>query len=128
MHKYAHNLQHEEKSVKIYGRGLRVSQKNSVAVCAKLTGMNLEKGKQFLDRLLTEKESMRGKYYTNVVKELSSLLKLAESNAEFKGLDTNRMIIYASAHKGFTFFRPRSWKNRRTKRKMANLQIVLEQR
>jgi len=117
-----------EKSVKVYGRALRISKKDSVTICKEITGKNLEKGKDFLDGLTSQKRDINGKYYTNSAKELLNLLKSAESNAEFKGLDTEKLFIHASAHKGFTFWRPRRFKLRRRKRKMANVQIVLEQR
>lgn len=127
MRKYVRNPK-PEKSVKVFGRGLRISNKNSVLVCKKISGMNLEKGKVFLERLVSKKESMDGKYYTNAAKEISQLLMQAEHNADFKGLDTSRIIIFASAHKGFTFWRPRRFKLRRRKRKVTHIQIVLEQR
>ncbi len=117
-----------EKSVKVFGRALRISNKNSVTVCRAITGMNLEKGNTLLESLINQKAGINGKYYTNVAKELSNLLKSAESNAEFKGLDTEKLFIHASAHKGFTFWRPRRFKLRRRKRKITNVQIVLEQR
>ncbi len=118
----------QEKAVKVYGRGLRISKKNSVTVCKAITGLNLEKGKDLLERLIDQKQNLDGRYYTNIAKELSNLLKLAENNAEFKGLDTSRMLIHASAHKGFTFYRPRRFKMRRMKRKATNIQIILEER
>lgn len=117
-----------EKSVKVNGRNLRISRKSSVIICRVLTGLNLDKGKRLLENLITERESLDGKYYTNVAKELSNLLVHAENSAEFKGLDTSRIFIHASAHKGFTFWRPRRFKLRRRKRKMTNIQLVLEQR
>lgn len=127
MLRYAQNPK-QEKSVKIYGRNLRISRKSSVIVCRALTGRNLDKGKSLLENLIAQKESLDGKYYTNVAKELSFLLTQTESSAEFKGLDTSRLFIHASAHKGFTFWRPRRFKFRRRKRKMTNIQLVLEQR
>ena len=112
-------------SVKVYGRNLRVSRKSSVTVCKVITGKQLNKGLVLLERVQNRKQSFKGKYYDNVVKELIDLLKSAGSNAEFKGLDTTRMIIHASAHKGYGFYRPRRFKIRRTQRKMTNIQIVL---
>jgi len=94
----------------------------------KISKMKLERGKKFLHNLVIEKENINGKYYTNVANELSKLLISAEANAEAKGLDLNKLQIYASAHKGFTFWRPRNWKQRRTKRKMTNIQIMLGER
>ncbi len=117
-----------EKYSRAYGSGLRISTKHSTIICKKLTGMNLAKGEALLERLISEKESLDGKYYTNTSEEILDLLKSAESNAEFKGLDTEKLIIFASAHKGFTFFRPRRMKMRRDKKKITNVQIVLVQK
>jgi large subunit ribosomal protein L22 len=127
MHRYAYNPK-QEKSAKAYGRGLRVSQRSSNIVCSRISGMNLDRGRKFLMNLLIQKESIGGKHYTNVVKEMLSMLRSAESNAEFKGLEPSRLLIHASAHKGFAFYRPRGWKRRREKVKMTNMQIVLEER
>ncbi len=125
--KYAYSPK-SEKFARAYGRGLRVSTKSSTQVCRAITGLNLQKGKTLLSKLLEQKESLDGKYYTNTTSELLNLLKSAESNAEFKGLDIDRLIIHASAHTGFAFWRPRRFKMRRQKIKITNVQIILEQR
>ena len=125
--KYAFNPK-KEVSSKAYGSSFNISTKNSVIVCKALNGMNLSKGKILLENLLSEKESMDGKYYTNAAKEILPLLKSAESNAEFKGLDTDKLIIHASAHQGFTFHRNRRFKMRGDKKKVTNIQLVLVQR
>lgn len=117
-----------KKSVMVYGRGLRISRKSSVTVCHAIAGKPIGKGKGLLDRLAAKKESLRGKYYTNVVEQLSLLLDSAAKNAEFKGLDPDRLIIHASAHKGFTLYRPRNWKRRREKRKVTNIRLLLTER
>ena len=114
-------------SVKVYGRNLRVSSKSSAVVCRKIRGMHLEKAKKLLENLVSQKQSLNGKYYTNSCKELLNLLNQAENNAEFKGLDTSKMIVHASAHQSFSYFRPRRFKMRRQRRKLANLQVVLIQ-
>lgn len=127
MLRYAFNS-NPKKSAKVYGRALRISTKNSVVVCSAVSGMQLEKGKRLLEDLLSEKRNLSGKYYTSVSREILELLKSAESNAESKGLDIERLFIQASAHKAFTFMRPRAFKMRGQQRKVANLQVVLEQR
>jgi len=124
MAKYTFNL-NPAKCVKAYGRALKISTKYSKIVCRKITGMTLEKGKKLLEDLINQKRSLDGKYYTKISKELLSLLKHAENNAEYKGMDVSRMIIHASAHKGFTFRRPRNLKRRGEKMKITNIQIVL---
>ena len=115
----------ENSSVKVYGRNLRISRKKSVVVCRAINGMNFSKGKKLLNDMKNGKRSLGGKYYTKVSSEIHKLLELAESNSEFKGLDPTNMIIHASAHKGFSFWRPRRFKIRRTEAKMCNIQIVL---
>lgn len=127
MRKYAYNPK-PEKSVRVYGRGLRISRKSSVTVCRAITGKSLDKGKALLAGLLTRTRNLRGKYYTNVAKELDRLLNSAVSNAEFKGLEPGKLFIHASAHKGFTFRRSRRFKMRGERRKVSNIQIVLEER
>lgn len=122
--KYAFNAE-TEKFARAYGSSLRISTKNSVCICRALRGKNVIKGRRLLENLVSKKESLDGKYYSNAASEILDLLKSAESNAEFKGLDTERLIINASAHKGFTFFRPRRMKMRRDKRKVTNVQMVL---
>ena len=127
MHKYAFSPDLKT-SVRVYGRGLNVSYKTSQILCKKITGMNLEKAKALLANLVSQKHSLDGRYYTKTSKELLSLLKSAESNAEAKGLDTGRMNVHASSHQGFTFMRPRRLKMGRTRKKIANIQVVLMER
>jgi large subunit ribosomal protein L22 len=116
------------KSVRVYGRGIRMSGKDGKIICRQISGRTLPKAKAFLERLVEKKQSLDGKYYTNTSAEMLQLLKSAENNVEFKGLDAERMIVSASAHDGFRFFRPRRFKRRREKRKITNIQVVLQQR
>lgn len=127
MHKYAFNPD-PKKSVKVYGRSLNVSAKTSGIVCRKITGMNLEKAKKLLENMVSQKHSLEGRYYTNTTREVLSLLKSAEANAEVKGLDTARLIVHASGHKGYRFMRPRRLKMRGTRKKITNVQVVLVER
>lgn len=127
MTNYALNL-NPKKSARAYGRALRISTKSSTIVCRAVSGKNLVKGKILLQDLVDQKRSLEGKYYTNASKQILNVIKSAEANAEFKGLDLGRLVIFASSHKGFTFMRPRRLKMRRTKRKMTNIQVVLHQK
>jgi len=127
MNRYALNLK-PKKSAKAYGRALRISTKSSTVICRAISGKNLAKGKNLLQDLISQKRDLDGKYYTNSSKEILNIVRSAEANAEFKGLDINRLVIFASAHKGFTFIRPRRLKMRRTRRKMTNIQVVLQQK
>ena len=127
MLKYARKT-NPKKSVKVYGRNLRISTKDSTEVCRAVTNTSAAKAMQLLQNLATEKVSLKGKYYTKTVGEMLVLLRLAGSNAEAKGLDPERMLVHASAHQGFTYQTPRRFKLARRQGKMTNLQIVLEER
>lgn len=127
MLKYAFNPL-AKKSVRVYGRGVNVSEKDSKVLCKQINGKNLIKAKALLERLLAQTQNLDGKYYTKATGEMLSLLKSAESNAEFKGLDLERMIVQASVHNGYRFMRPRRFKMRRQQKKVANVQVILVQK
>ncbi len=126
MLKYALNL-NPKKSAKAYGRGLSISTKDSIIICRKISGMNLKKGIRFLEGLSSETLSIDGKHYTSAAATILEVVRSAEKNAEFKGLDTEKLVIMASAHKAFAFFRPRRMKLRRQQRKSTHIQVVLRQ-
>ncbi|HJW96881.1 MAG TPA: uL22 family ribosomal protein [archaeon] len=127
MYKYAFNPD-AKTSVRVYGRSLNISHKSSQILCGRITGMNLEKAKRLLENMVSGKHSLDGKYYTNASVQILSLLKSGESNAEAKGLDTSRLLVHASSHKGYMFMRPRRLKMRRTRKKITNVQVVLVQK
>ncbi len=122
---YARNTD-PKKSACAHGSGLSISTSSTAVVCRAVAGMRLNKGKALLQDLLDQRRSLSGKYYTKTTGQVLDIIKSAESNAESKGLDTEKLHIHASAHKGFTFYRPRGWKRKREKRKSTNLQVVLE--
>lgn len=117
-----------EKSIRVFGRGLRISAKSSAKVCKAITGLSLPKAQVLTSQLVEKKKSIGGKHYTNIATELHSLLKSAEANTEFKGMIPDRMFVHASAHESFTFQTPRRFKQRGRKRKISNIQLVLQQR
>ena len=113
-------------SAKAYGRALRRSTRHAIEICRAIRGKNLQKAKAMLQRIATRQESLDGKYYTNAIGEMLSLLQSAESNAKAKGLDVNKLIVMASATKGFTFTRPRSRRKLSGQTgRMTNVQIML---
>jgi len=122
--KFAYNPD-PKKSVKVYGRSIRVSTKNSATVCSAVTGTTLAKAKRMLENLIAQKNSLDGRYYTKISGELLGLLKSAESNADFKGMDADSMVVHASAHKAFKFRTPRRFKLGRKVRHLTNFQVVL---
>ncbi len=117
-----------KKTAKVYGSSLDISPKKAGVLCKAINRRPLKKAKQLIEGLVTEKRSIEGKYYTNPAKEMLRLLESAEKNAEFMGLDTEKLTVFASAHKGLVYFRPRRFRLRRQRKKLCNVQIVLAER
>lgn len=116
------------KSVRVMGKALNLSYKSSGFICKTITGMPLTRARELLDGIESGKKSLDGRYYSKTVAEFTRLLAQAEHNAEFKGMDPARLVIFASASKAFGFWRPRRFKLRRREKKLANIQIVLKAR
>jgi large subunit ribosomal protein L22 len=112
----------ESKIARVYGRTLRISPKHSVEISNAIRGMKVDEAKEFLLRVQKKKEAVpfrkykkkvghkrlskwyAGRYPVKACKRFYNLLEEAESNAEYKGLDRERLrIIHASAYKGRTF-------------------------
>jgi large subunit ribosomal protein L22 len=112
----------EPKTAKVFGRNLRISPKHSVEISRAIKGMKVEDAKAFLERVQEKKEAVpfrkhkkkvghkrlfkwyAGRYPVKASKRFYQLLEEAESNAEYKGLDTERLrIIHVAAYKGRTF-------------------------
>lgn len=108
----------------------RISLKSSKIVCREMKGKKVERAKRMLEGLISEKHSLRGKYYTKTAKKILEVLKNAEANARIKAMNEERLFISsAKADKGRTFVRPRSRSGRRGERaKMTHLEIIVEER
>jgi len=127
MLRYAFNVR-EEISAKAYGRALDISTKDSIEVCRAINGKSLKKAKTLLNDLLERKRSINGRYHDKTVKNVLAVLANAEKNAEFKGLNMDKLVVNASAHKGFVMLTPRRFKNRGERRARTHIQIVLVQK
>lgn len=120
----------ETKTAKVYGRTLRISPKHSMEISNAIRGMKVDEAKEFLLRVQQKKEAVpfrrhkrkvghkrlsrwyAGRYPEKACERFYRLLQEVESNAEYKGLDTERLrIIHASAYKGRTFpgYTPRAY-------------------
>ncbi len=112
----------ELKTAKTFGRNLRISPKHSVEICKAIKGMKVDEAKEFLLRVQEKKEAVpfrkhkkkvghkrlfkwyAGRYPVKASKRFYRLLEEVESNAEYKGLDTEHLrIIHISAYKGRLF-------------------------
>jgi large subunit ribosomal protein L22 len=102
----------EDRTIRATGKALRISFKDSVEICRKIKGKRLAFAKQFLNEVIDFKRAVPYKKYKNGLahrrglskayagaypqKAATYILKLldnSEANAEFKGLDTERLFV-----------------------------------
>jgi len=139
-----------EKTVRASGRELRVSPKHAREVCRTIRGMTLTQAKQYLKDVMDKKRAVpfrrfkkklghrhglekayAGKYPVKAAKHILKIVEGAEANAEYKGLDTERLrIIHASASKGMKIKRYMIRAQGRSTQKfktLSHIEIVLEE-
>ena len=139
-----------EKTVKASGRELKISPKHAIEVCRTIKGMRLGKAKRFLEQVMEKKQpvpfrrftkklghrhgmhkAMVGKYPVKAAAEILNVLESAEGNAEFKGLDVERLRIrHVSAYPGIKLKRaiPRAMGRSSPKNNtLTHVEVVLEE-
>jgi len=139
-----------EKTVKASGRELRVSHKSAREVCKTIKGMMLTQAKQYLGDVVDKKRAVpfrrfmkkaghrhglekafAGKYPVKAAGYILKVVEGAEANAEYKGLDTERLrIIHASAYPGMKVKRYMIRAQGRSTQKfktLSHIEIVLEE-
>jgi large subunit ribosomal protein L22 len=139
-----------EKTVKASGREVRVSPKSAREICKTIKGMMLIQAKQFLKDVMAKKATVpfrrfkkkaghrhglekayAGRYPVKAAKHILRVLEGAEANAEYKGLDTERLrIIHASAYPGMKVKRytPRAFGRTTPKfETLCHIEIALEE-
>jgi large subunit ribosomal protein L22 len=123
---YAFTDDDKAKTAKALGRSLKISPKHAVEICNKIRGMKVEKAQAYLEDVMEMKTAVpfkkhnkkvghrrgiggwpTGRYPVKAAKQILDILKNAEANAEYKGLDTeNLKIMHISSHKGYVI---RGW-------------------
>jgi large subunit ribosomal protein L22 len=109
-----------EKTAKASGRELKVSHKAAREVCQAIKGRMLNDAKQYLRDVIAKKRAIpytrynkklphrhgivnafSGRYPIKASAQILDVLESAQSNAENKGLDVDRLrIIHAAAYQG----------------------------
>jgi ribosomal protein L22 len=117
----------EEKHAKAYST-LPISLKSAEIVCRVIRKKPLKRAKRLLTDLEARRRSLGGKYYTKTVVNLRELVESCEKNAEFLGLDTDRLMVHASAHEGVRIRRRRRKASFGSMLKRANIEIMLIER
>ena len=118
---YAFQTFDKSKHVRAPIREKDISHKHAREVALSINGMSIEKAREFLENVITRKIAVPYRRYNNEVghrsnirdgffagrypektaKEFLKLLDNLESNAEYKGMDLDRLrIINAVVHKG----------------------------
>ncbi len=128
MEKLTYTFRPKEKYAKAYGRNLRISRKASVKICNVIRKKTLKRARRLLDNLLDKKQSLQGKYYTGAVAEIKNILQSCEKNAEFLGMNADRLFVHASAHQGNIMRRRRRKSAFGSRMKSTNVEILLVER
>ncbi|MEM4206761.1 MAG: 50S ribosomal protein L22, partial [Nitrososphaerota archaeon] len=116
--KYSVQITEPAKTVKASLREIDVSPKWSREVCQAIKGLRIDKAKKLLEEVIAKKRMIPyrryrklrahhsetkgpGGYPVKVARRVLKLLDSLEANAEFKGLDLDKLYItHAVAHKG----------------------------
>lgn len=109
-----------EKTSKAMGKELHISRKHAHEIATAIKGMKLDVAQEFLENVAALKQAVPYKRYTRNIphrkgmctgrypqkaaKEFLSVLKNAQSNATYKGLDSGTMrITHIATKKGHTY-------------------------
>ena len=139
---------HPEGTAKAIGRELDISPKASVEVCREVRSMTVEDAIQFLEEVISLKRPVSyrryngqvghrrgkkfgaGRYPKKTAKAILDVIKHAQHNAEYKGLDSaNMRIMHISSSRGMTVegFMPRAHgRSTPFNHERANIEVVLE--
>jgi large subunit ribosomal protein L22 len=117
--RYSTSALDPEKTVKCAGRELRISPKAATEICNAIRGMKLPKAKQLLEEVEEKKTSIPYRHYKKEVPHRSHqgfhagrfpvkaansirrLLEQLEANAEYRGLDPEKVkITHAASQRG----------------------------
>jgi len=139
------------KTVKAAGRELRVSHKAAREVCTAIKGKTLNQAKTYLNNVInkkqpipfrrykkklghrhgTEQGTFAARYPIKTAQKIRQILEGAEANAEFKGLDIERLrIIHASAYPGMKLkrYQPRAFGRSSPRHQtLTHIELVLQE-
>ena len=110
----------EAKTARAMAKSLKISPKHSVDICRAIRGMDVEQAKEYLENVIDMKQSVpfkrhnkkvghrkgqkgwpSGRYPVKASAEILKVLINAEANAEYKGIDTEKLFIeHISSHRG----------------------------
>lgn len=133
----------EGETAKVLGRDLPISKKHSVEICRWLRKKRLDKAQAMIEKVLKKELAVPYKRYTwnlghkkgisgpgrypiKTAKEILKLLKSAETNAQFKGMNTSNLTIeHINAHQASS-----PWhfgRQRRRKMKRCHVEVIVKE-
>jgi large subunit ribosomal protein L22 len=134
-----------EKTARALGSEVNVSPKNANEVCKTIKGMKVNVALGYLDRVV-KKEShvpytrfnkkvphrrggQPGRYPEKAAREVKKVLENAKNNAEYKGLDNEKLKIrHANAYKAMTLQRTKPKGRARPHNiELTNIEIVVSE-
>lgn len=139
-----------DKTAKASGREINISHKHAREICKEIKGKLLDDAVKYLEEVAKKKKSVpfrrfhkkighrsdlvgwhTGRYPVKASEEIIKILKNAENNAEFKGLEVDRLlIVHAAAQKGRPLKRifPRAFGSSSPKvNTLTHVEIVVEE-
>ncbi|WP_456471963.1 50S ribosomal protein L22 [Methanocaldococcus sp.] len=140
----------DEKVARAMGRNLPISRKHAREICKEINGMPLDKAIRFLEDVIAMKRPVlfrrhcrkvghrkgklgwfAGRYPVKAASYILKVLLNAKANAEYKGLNTDKLVIYhISANKGITIKRymPRAFGRATPKfQETVHIQVILKE-
>ncbi len=111
-----------ENTARAQGHELHISPRHCVEICRALRGQSITQAKSYLEAIIDKKQAVpfkrhntgvghrtgitgwdAGRYPEKAAREILKVLKHAEANAEYKGLDTDQMrVLHSLARRGRT--------------------------
>ncbi len=139
---YKYSFKDEENTAKAVGISLPISNKQSKAICSHLRGRKIEQAKKILQQVIKKKQPIpftkhtdgighrkgmaSGSYPIKASEQILDIIKSAEANAQFKGLNTANLVLkYLIAKKAPTVMRYGRKGGKKAKR--THIEIMLSQ-
>uniref|UniRef100_A0A7C4W3S3 Large ribosomal subunit protein uL22 n=1 Tax=Geoglobus ahangari TaxID=113653 RepID=A0A7C4W3S3_9EURY len=117
---YAYKPKDEVNSAKAMGYEMEISFKHAVEICRAIKGMKIDEAIKYLEEVVEMKRAIpfrkhkkkvphrrglekwyAGRYPTKATKHIIKVLKNLKANAEYKGLEVEKLVItHAQAKKG----------------------------
>lgn len=143
VHKYATQNYNKETMARVVGSSLPISTKFSVEICHFIRNKKVSQAKKMLQDVVERKRAVPfkifnkdlshktkigpGRFPRNAALHIIELLESAESNAQFKGLNTSELAItHICAHLASRPWRYGRQKRRKSKR--THVEIIVEEK